>query len=77
MSISNPTDRRVVEDSFTADGVASSFEGTVPWQIRDSDGNVVKDGTAQAFGYIDRLYPWATDRSTCPTSTPATTPSSP
>jgi hypothetical protein len=61
-SISNPTDRRVVEDSFSADGVASSFEGSVPWQLRDSDGNVVKDGTAQAFGYIDRLYPWATGR---------------
>jgi hypothetical protein len=61
-SISDPTDRRVVMDSFSANGVASSYEGNVPWELKDSDGIVVLHGTAQAFGYLDRLYPWATGR---------------
>lgn len=60
VSISNPTDRRVVEDAFSADGVASSFEGNVPWELRDSDGKVVDQGSAQTYGWIDRLYPFAT-----------------
>jgi hypothetical protein len=59
-SISNPSDRRVVEGSFSADGQASSFEGNVPWELKDPDGTVVLHGNAQAFGYLDRLYPWAT-----------------
>ena len=56
-SISNPTERRVVEGSFSADGRASSFEGNVPWELRDADGNVVREGTAQTYGWVDRLYP--------------------
>ena len=61
-SISNPTERRVVVDSFSADGRASSYEGNVPWQLKAPDGTVVRDGTAQTYGYVDRLYPWATGR---------------
>ena len=59
-SISDPAERRVVEDSFSARGVASSFEGEVPWELRDSEGAVVDSGNAQSFGDVDRLYPWAT-----------------
>jgi hypothetical protein len=62
VSISNPTDRRVVEDAFSVDGAASSFEGNVPWELRDSDGNVVEQGSAQTYGWMDRLYPFATGR---------------
>jgi hypothetical protein len=62
VSISDPSDRRVVTDSFSANGVASSFEGNVPWELRDSDDNVVLHATAQTYGYADRLYPWATGR---------------
>ena len=47
VSISNPAEGRVVEGSFSADGVASSFEGTVPWELRDADGHVVRQGFAQ------------------------------
>jgi Immunoglobulin-like domain of bacterial spore germination/Sporulation and spore germination len=61
-SISDPSDRRVVEDGFSANGVASSFEGTVPWQLRAADGTVVRQGSAQSYGWVDRLYPWATGR---------------
>ena len=49
VSISNPVEGRVVEDSFSADGVASSFEGTVPWELQDADGNVVRSGFAQTM----------------------------
>ena len=59
-SISDPSDRRVVEGSFSANGRASSFEGNVPWELRDADGTVVREGTAQAFGWVEHLYPWAT-----------------
>jgi hypothetical protein len=59
-SISDPSDRRVVEGSFSANGRASSFEGNVPWELRDPDGTVVRDGTTQTYGWEDHLYPWAT-----------------
>ena len=59
-SISDPSDRRVVEGSFSANGRASSFEGNVPWQLKAPDGTVVMNGTAQSFGWDDHLYPWAT-----------------
>jgi hypothetical protein len=63
-SISDPSDRRVVHGEFSARGVASSFEGTVPWELRRgaADGTVVRRGTAQTYGWVDRLYPWATGR---------------
>jgi hypothetical protein len=61
-SISDPSDRQVVADEFSARGVASSFEGNVPWELKDSDGRVVRRGSAQTYGWVDRLYPWATGR---------------
>ncbi len=61
-SISAPSDRRVVEGSFSANGRASSYEGNVPWELRDADGNVVRKASAQTYGWVDRLYPWATGR---------------
>jgi hypothetical protein len=59
-SISDPTERRVVVDSFSARGRASSFEGNVPWELRAPDGSVVRSGTSQTYGWEDHLYPWAT-----------------
>jgi len=61
-SISDPSEGRVVEGYFSADGEASSFEGAVPWELLDANGTVVKHDTAQTIGYGDRLYPWATGR---------------
>jgi hypothetical protein len=60
VSISDPSDRRVVDGYFSAQGRASSFEGTVPWQVTDSDGTVVLSGSAQSYGWEGHLYPWAT-----------------
>ena len=47
-------------DTLAASGVASSFEATVPWEIRQGQ-TVVLEGFATAEGWMDKLYPWATD----------------
>ncbi|WP_160006583.1 Gmad2 immunoglobulin-like domain-containing protein [Nocardioides sp. AX2bis] len=60
VNVTMPEEATVVKDSFTATGVASSFEGTVPWEVR-SGGEVVQDGFATADGYLDRLYPWSAE----------------
>ncbi len=60
VNVTMPEEATVVGDSFTATGVASSFEGTVPWEVR-SGGEVVLDGFATADGYLDRLYPWSAE----------------
>lgn len=44
-------------DTLEVSGVASSFEATVPWEIRQGD-QVVLDGFATAEGWMDKLYPW-------------------
>lgn len=47
----------VTGDTLSASGVASSFEATVPWEIRRGD-RVVLDGFATAEGWMDKLFPW-------------------
>jgi hypothetical protein len=59
VNISNPAEGREVVDTFSADGVASSFEGTVPWELQDSSGAVVREGFAQGT-VEDHLTPWET-----------------
>jgi hypothetical protein len=60
VNVTTPEEGQEVSGTFTADGVASSFEATVPWEIRQGDA-VVKEGFATAGGWIDKLYPWQTD----------------
>jgi hypothetical protein len=60
VSISDPSEGRIVDGSFTARGRASAFEGTVVWELRDSQGGVVRDGFATA-GMEDHLVPWETE----------------
>jgi hypothetical protein len=60
VSISDPAEGATVEGSFTASGVASSFEANVPWEVRQGD-RVVKSGFATAEGWMDKLYPWQAD----------------
>ena len=60
VSITEPEEGVVVRTSFTAHGVASSFEATVPWEIRKG-ATVVKRGFSTADGWTDKLYPWQTD----------------
>lgn len=61
VNVTTPEQDATVPDSFAASGVASSFEGTVPWEVRDESGKQVLGGFAQAEGYVDKLYPWQTD----------------
>jgi len=60
VSVTTPEEGRTVSGSFTASGVASSFEATVPWEIRQGD-QVVKEGFATAEGWLEKLYPWETE----------------
>jgi hypothetical protein len=60
VNVTTPEESQSVSGTFTAEGVASSFEGTVPWQIRQGE-EVVKEGFATAAGYVDKLYPWQTE----------------
>lgn len=60
VNVTSPEEGATVADTFTASGVASSFEATVPWQVRQGD-TVVKDGFATAEGWMDKLYPWETE----------------
>lgn len=59
VNVTEPAEGATVADTFTASGVASSFEATVPWEVRQGD-EVVLDGFSTAEGWMDRLYPWET-----------------
>ncbi|MGA8845119.1 MAG: Gmad2 immunoglobulin-like domain-containing protein [Nocardioides sp.] len=61
VNVTGPASGAEVSGTLAASGVASSFEATVLWEIRDADGAVVLDGFATAEGFMDRLYPWETD----------------
>jgi len=61
VNVLSPAEGAAVSDAFTASGEASSFEATVPWQVRDDAGEMVLEGFATAEGWIDGLYPWATE----------------
>ena len=58
--INDPVEGLQVHDSFIAHGAASSFEGNVPWELRDPEGAVVRSGQAIA-GMDDHLIDWDTD----------------
>lgn len=61
VNITEPAEGQHVGDSLTASGVASSFEATVPWEVRDASGDVVLEGAATAEGWMDKLYPWSAE----------------
>lgn len=52
-------DGTVSGDVLDAEGLASSFEATVPWQILQGE-EVVLEGFATAEGWVDKLHPWHT-----------------
>lgn len=61
VSVTTPEQGATASGSLSATGVASSYEGTVPWEVLDASGASVLDGSAQAEGYVDGLYPWTAD----------------
>ena len=58
VNVTEPEEGSSPGDTFTASGVANSFEATVPWEIRDQGGQKVLDGFTTAEGWGDKLYPW-------------------
>ena len=58
VNVTEPAEGGSVSGTFTASGVANSFEATVPWEIRDHHDKQVLEGFATAEGWGDRLYPW-------------------
>ncbi|MCD4534515.1 Gmad2 immunoglobulin-like domain-containing protein [Nocardioides sp. cx-169] len=60
VSVTSPEEGATVSGKFTASGVASSFEATVPWRIRQGE-KVVLEGFATAEGWMDKLYPWQSE----------------
>ena len=60
VNVTEPAEGTTVTGSFTAEGRASSFEATVPWEIRDGSGKAVLDGFSTADGWADKLHPWTT-----------------
>lgn len=61
VNVLSPVEEETVSGSFTAEGMASSFEATVPWEVRDASGAVVVDGFTTAEGWVERLYPWTAE----------------
>jgi len=59
VNVLSPASGENVSGTLDASGLASSFEGNVPWTITDDSGTVVKKGFATAEGWMDRLYPWS------------------
>lgn len=60
VSLTTPTEGQAVSGTLKVEGVASSFEATVPWQVLDGSGKAVLDGFATAEQFGDRLYPFST-----------------
>jgi hypothetical protein len=61
MNVTTPEENATVSGTFTAEGVGSSFEATVLWEVRDTAGKAVLEGFTTAEGWIDKLYPWAAE----------------
>lgn len=57
VNVTTPEEGATVSGTFTASGVGSSFEATIPWEIRQGD-TVVQQGFTTAEGWGDELYPW-------------------
>jgi hypothetical protein len=57
VSVTAPEEGARVSGTFTASGVGSSFEATIPWEIRQGD-TVVQQGFTTAEGWGEKLYPW-------------------
>jgi hypothetical protein len=62
VSISDPTEGRLVDGRFSARGRAASYQREVRWTLRDRYANVVRAGTARTEGTdeVSGLEPWST-----------------
>lgn len=58
VQVEAPAQGEAVAGTFTARGLAASYEATVPWRLEDPAGRTVREGVATAEGWMDRLHPW-------------------
>ncbi len=58
VNITNPAEGTSASGRLQVDGVASSFEATVPWRLLHGSSEV-RRGFFTADGWLDRLYPFA------------------
>ena len=61
VNVTQPQQNSEPGATFTASGVANSFEATVPWHVLDASGTTVLEGFATADGWGDHLYPWQSE----------------
>ncbi|MBS42115.1 MAG: hypothetical protein CMH83_02825 [Nocardioides sp.] len=61
VNVTSPESGAALSGTVTVSGVASSFEATVPWEVRNDSGASVLSGFATAEGWIDGLYPWESE----------------
>jgi len=60
VSISDPTEGQAVSGTLHVTGVASSFEATVPWQLKQGN-KVIDSSSFMADGWMEHLYPFEGD----------------
>jgi hypothetical protein len=58
VNLTTPEEGATVSGSLDVEGVASSFEATVPWQILQGS-QVVDSGSFMADGWMEHLYPFS------------------
>ncbi len=77
VNVTAPAEGATVSGSFTASGEASSFEATVPWQIRDESGQDGPQRLLHGGGLDRRALPVGDRRRRQQPRSPAPTPSWP
>jgi hypothetical protein len=59
VNLSAPDEGQAVSGRLSVEGVASSFEANVPWELQDASGQVVEEGFFTAAGWMgERLFPF-------------------
>jgi hypothetical protein len=61
VSLTTPAEGASSDGTVSVEGVASSFEATVPFTVLDESGAEVLTDFATAEGWVDRLYPFTAE----------------
>lgn len=61
VNITTPEEGATASATLSVEGVASSFEATVPYAVLDSTGTEVVSDFATAEGWVDKLYPFTAE----------------
>lgn len=61
VNLTTPEEGATASGTLAVEGVASSFEATVPFAVLDSSGAEVLTDFATAEGWVDKLYPFSAE----------------